>query len=47
MAKEKQKSQSEKVLDRIDRLKSRAEEAKTQRDKPITETEFLEKLKEK
>jgi len=42
----KKKKPSEKILDKIDKLKTAAEQAKVQRETPITEKEFLEKLKE-
>jgi len=44
MAKKKVKSQSEKVLDRIDRLKTKAEEAKTQREKVVHEDDWLKQF---
>jgi len=44
MAKEKKKSKSEKTLDAIDRLKSRAEEEKTARERVINESDFLKQF---
>lgn len=46
MAKEKKKSQSEKVLDRIDRLKLKAEQEKTAKEQVINTDEFLANKRE-
>ena len=45
MAEKKVKSQSEKVLDRIDKLKKVAESDKVQRERPLNVDDFLKKEK--
>ena len=45
--KRKKKTKSDKTLDAIDRIKTRAESDKVKAETPLTETGFLEKLKER
>jgi len=44
MAKKKKKTKAEKTLDAIDRLKSRAEEDKTQREEVVNEDDWLKQF---